>query len=150
MELGKLDQMNALKLRDGTIVGPVTMICATLAFLGVLACFLILFLIQPAQADVYVRSLIPVLASVGATALIWFKAHTVQQRNTEENVAINSNVITAAKKADDASAVATKVAEQVDGQLETKIECVLNRVLSERLVGAPAPMVTEQGHAVSE
>src|SRR3954447_14658184 len=113
------ESVMALKTKSGTVAGPVTLICATVCFLGVLGLFVVLFILVPDRADIYVRTLIPTLAAIGSASVLWIKAHAVQRSATQENEQIFANVVDAAEKAENATKVVDK---RLNGELDARIQ----------------------------
>jgi hypothetical protein len=109
----------ALKTKNGTVAGPITLICATVCFLGVLGLFAFLFVIVPDRADIYVRVLIPSLTSIGAAAVVWLKTHAAQINATAENEQIYAKANEAVKTVD----------KRLNGELDARIEGAITKAL---------------------
>lgn len=74
--------------KGGTTYGPVALVCATICFLASLAMVVYLITEYPAQAEVYIRPLIPTLVTAGGFLILWLK----QRKSSEENAHISAQV----------------------------------------------------------
>lgn len=143
-----------IKFANGTTIGPVTIICTTVLFLAVIACFVILSLFGHVDnVRGWITPLIPVLSIIGSTFLLWAKSHSVLASTT----AASSTAAVNAAQARDAAThveqvigdVGTQVADNADklnGQLEAKIAAAVSAALAQRdaalTAGAVVPAVT--------
>lgn len=121
-----------IKFANGTTIGPVTIVCSTVLFLGMFACFVLLMLYgdYTKLANV-LRPLIPVLATVGSALLIWVKAHDVQTINLQQSETVN-------KVSDQVAATQSKL----NGELDTRIASAVATALAQHDVTTIAATVT--------
>lgn len=116
-------------LANGTRIGPVTIVCSTLLFLAMIACFVILALYgDPNSIYKFIGPVIPVLGTFATGLLLWVKAHTVQVSATQQAAQAAENAAKAEQTAqhvnDTVTQVGTQVADnahQLNGELNGKI-----------------------------
>src|SRR3982751_4976710 len=83
----------SMRFASGVSLGPVALVCLTITVLSFLAMFLLLVLFgDQGKVAQWIKPMIPVLAVVGTSATLWFKAHTVQATSTQQNTQIDEHV----------------------------------------------------------
>lgn len=125
-----------LKLKSGTTIGPVALVCLLVAFLSFLAAVLLMiFYADEARVAYFVRPAVPALTVVGGYALLWLKQHTSTKLNTQQNAYI-------AGKADQAVAtVDRRLNGELDGRIKDAVVAGVNQLRSELAgVSGPAPL----------
>lgn len=101
-----------IKLNSGTTFGPVALLCGLVALLGFLAAFLLLvFYADPQRVSFFVTPLTPAISTVAAMALLWWKQHSSQKLNTQQNEFLANQVQSTQ------DTVATRLNGELDGRM---------------------------------
>lgn len=130
----------AIQTPRGYQISPIAMMCATVCFLGVIACFVIFVLFgnvdNTRTLGEVIRPLIPVLASVGSALVVYIKLKSTSQINTQQNIAIAERADTIVDKSDKAASLAAEAAATVsttfNGDLDQRIAEAVAKALAAR------------------
>lgn len=104
------------------------LVCATVAFVVVIGGFVTLVILAPAQADNYIRPLIPTFASLGAAALLWYRTSHAQAQGTAENAEIARRAAAAVSAA---QAGQETVSKRLNGELDGRIKAAVSAAILE-------------------
>lgn len=121
-----------IKFSSGTTIGPVTVVCVTITILAFCAMFVLLALYgNEDKISMWVRPLIPVLATIGSVALVYAKAHSVGRQSSVQNEAIIHKADDVLAKADDVKDTVEHNSEQLNGSLQGKINRAVMQALKD-------------------
>lgn len=121
-----------IKFSNGTTIGPVTIVCSTVLFLAMIACFVILALYGNAdQIATFIRPLIPVLATIGSALLLFVKTHTVQTTALEQGQQAASTAAEAKSAVEHVSGQVEATQKQLNGALDARIANAVSTALAQ-------------------
>lgn len=124
-----------IKFANGTSIGPVTIVCATVMFLAMIASFVTLCLYgNAAQVSSFVRPLIPTFATIGSALLVYVKTHNVQTTAIQQGQQATTSAAEAKTAVQHVSEQVTATQAKLNGELDGRIQAAVAAALEAKTV----------------